>query len=99
MDYLNAEIKKNICLVSKRFSKNKFFRGLCGILNNKPDDDFTDLKGRQAIRSDLFATSWATQTDCPNDSKSISRGKCASSAEVEEAARRKCQKLFVKPFR
>lgn len=77
----------------------RLFRGLCGILNNKPDDDFTDIKGRQAIRADLFATSWSTDTNCVNVAKPISRGKCASNAQVEEQARRKCQAIFMNPFR
>ena len=39
---------------------NYYGRGLCGILNEAVEDDFTDLKGRQAIRPDLFAHSWTT---------------------------------------
>ena len=76
-------------------SKSKIKR----ILNKKTDDDFTDIKGRQAIRADLFAASWATDNSCKNVPKAISRGKCATNAETEEQARRKCQHLFMKPFR
>lgn len=31
-------------------------RGLCGMFNGQPNDDFIDVSGKQAVRAELFAT-------------------------------------------
>jgi len=74
-------------------------RGLCGTYNGHVNDEFTDTKGRLAIRADLFATSWRVDEICQEAAIPLNRGQCASNSEVEEKARRKCQVIFMKPFR
>ena len=73
-------------------------RGICGVLNGKPDDDLSDVSGRQAVRVDIFADSWSLG-NCENLPRALSRGECSISAIAEESARRKCQMLFMSPFR
>ena len=46
----------------------------------------------------IFFTKLEDKT-CFKAPKSLSRGECASNAQTEEIARRKCQVLFMKPFR
>ena len=73
-------------------------RGLCGVLNGKIDDDLSDISGRQAVRVDIFADSWSL-SQCENLPRALPRGECSTSAIAEESARRKCQMLFMNPFR
>ena len=96
---LKVKIGMNIISVTVGPDQLDKTRGLCGTFNGKANDDFTDTKGRQAVRADLFATSWKVSETCLEPVMSLNRGQCASNPEMEEKARRRCQLIFMKPFR
>ena len=96
---IKVKIGMNIISVTVGPDQLDKTRGLCGTFNGKANDDFTDTKGRQAVRADLFATSWKVSETCLEPVMSLNRGQCASNPEMEEKARRRCQLIFMKPFR